>query len=341
MGQIDWILSMNWIISGFIGLLFGIIGGWATYRFDRKRDDIAWEREKQRIQDEWQHQRELLEVQFNQKLAELETQLRREENERLRSTLLRGVDNPAEAIDRAMRARTLLQLDYLKMRAETLIPESKGTDYLLSLHQLELEHLTHDQLSRIMYELESANLALAVLKELQAKLEWEDTKEREELGANLLGNVEKNKIIEDMRHHLVWDHHDSGDAKGSTWSAIAAEAGRFNYDYRFLVFFLKLKNQNNGWQIPGTSYAPVPIPSLPDFLEILDMRSDQIKRVLDTKDLSLKWNWPVSWGHVSWNGPIVHTDTTVKLDNQYYLETARKEYVQTRIAIEQYRLLDG
>ncbi len=339
MGQIDWVLSMNWVVSGLIGLVFGIIGGWATYRFDRKRDDLAWERDKQRIQDEWQHQKRLLEAQFEQRLEELEAQLEREESERLRNTLLRGVDNPDEAIARALRAKVRLSIDYLKISARTLVSESRGTDLLLSLYQLDIEHLTHEQLSGIAHELESANLALAVLQELQARLQRSETEEREGLEANLLGDAKSDSFIEDMRHHLIWHHHDSRDAKGSTWSAVAAEAGRHNYDYRFLVFFLRLKNQNHGWQIPGTPYTPVPIPSLQEFLDILEMRLDQIKRVLDTGDLSLKWIWPASWGHVPWNGPIVLTDTGSKFDDEHYLETARTDYVQTRAAIIQYRLI--
>lgn len=341
MGQIDWVVSMNWVISGLIGLIFGIIGGWATYRFDRKRDDIAWERDKQRIQDEWQHQKKLLESQFEQRLVELEAELKREESERLRSTLLRGVDDPAAAINRAMRAKVQLQMDYLKLNARTLVAESRGTDLLLSLYQLDIGYLTQEQLSGISLELERANLALAVLQELRAKLPRNDTEERTELKADLLRDAKNHSFIEDMRHHGIWNHHDSRDAKGSTWSAVAAEAGSFNYDYSFLVFFLRLKNQNHGWQIPGTPYTPVPIPSLQDFLDILEIRLDQIKRVLDTGDLSLRWDWPASWGHVPWNGPVVHSDTGSKFDDEHYLESARKEHVQTQTAIIQYRLLSG
>lgn len=341
MGQVDWALLTNWIISGLIGLLFGLIGGWVTYRFDRNRDDIAWQREKQKIQDDWRHQKELLEVQFGQRLKELELQLKREENERLREALLKGVDNPIETIDTLTRAKVRFQMEHLVKRAEIFVPESRITDYLLSLRRMDIEGLENDQLRKITSEVTRADLALAVLQELQARLEQSKVEEDAELGTKLLEDAKTSRFIEDMRHHLVWHHHDANDAKGSTWSAIASEAGRFNYDYRFLVYFLKLKNKNSGWQIQGTPYTPVPIPSIHEFIEILEVRLMHLKKVIGTGDLTLKWDWPPAWGHVPWNGPIINTDTVRKLPDDYYLEIANREYAQTEIAIKQYRLLSG
>lgn len=153
--------------------------------------------------------------------------------------------------------------------------------------------------------------------------------------------TKNNKLIEDMRHHLVWHHHDSKDVKGSTWSAIASEAGGFNYDYKFLVYFLKLKNKTNGWQIQGTNYTPAPIPSMRDFIEILEIRLNHIKQVIDTCDLSLKWSWPSSWGYVSWNGPVINTNTIQKLPDEAYIYIAQREYAQTNTAIEQYKVILG
>ena len=144
--------------------------------------------------------------------------------------------------------------------------------------------------------------------------------------------------IDDLRHHAVWNHHGANDAKGSTWSAIASEAGRLNYNYPFLVYFLKLKNRNNGWQIPGTPYTPVPIPSVQEFVEILEVQRDQIKGVIDTGDLSLKWKWPTEWGYVPWSGPII-TERIQALSDECYLDNALREHSQTEAAISQYRIL--
>jgi hypothetical protein len=38
--------------------------------------------------------------------------------------------------------------------------------------------------------------------------------------------------------HVAEAESGANDAKGSTWSAIASEAGRLNYNYPFLVYFL-------------------------------------------------------------------------------------------------------
>jgi hypothetical protein len=227
-------------------------------------------------------------------------------------------------------------MEYLVQRAEMFVPESRTTDYL---RKIDVDNLSDNQLRRLSSEVERANLALAVLQELQAKLEEGTVEEIKMLESR--SEDYPSKLIEDMRHHLVWSHHNSSDAKGSTWSAIASEAGHFNYDYNFLVYFLKLKNRNNGWQIPGTSYEPVPIPSIQEFIEILEVRLNHIKRVIDSGDLSLKWEWPSSWGHVPWNGPIIHTNTTQKLSDEAYFYIAQKEYTQTEVAINQYRVLLG
>ena len=61
----------------------------------------------------------------------------------------------------------------------------------------------------------------------------------------------------------------------------------------------------HGWQIPGTPYTLAPIPSIQEFLKILEVRREQIKEVIDTGDLSLKWKWPAEWGYVPWSGPII------------------------------------
>jgi len=65
MTSIDIATLVNLIASGFIGFCFGAISTWLKYRYDRKRDDIAWEREKKK---------------------------------QLREELTRGLDNPKEVL---------------------------------------------------------------------------------------------------------------------------------------------------------------------------------------------------------------------------------------------------
>jgi hypothetical protein len=149
------------------------------------------------------------------------------------------------------------------------------------------------------------------------------------------------EYIEDLRHNGIWHHYDERDAKSSTWAAIASEAGILNYNYEFIVYFLKLKNANYGWYIKKyiKRYRPVPIPSIAQFLEILSVRRDQLKRVVDSGDLKIEWNWPSSWGKVLWSGPIIHVPLYNKLPDQFYYEFAKNEYEQTIVAIKQYESL--
>jgi hypothetical protein len=79
--SIDWTQIINWIVSGAIGLLFGVIGGYITYKFERKRDDIQWEREKLKLEQQWKQEREHSEITWQRKLEELELESERHRQE--------------------------------------------------------------------------------------------------------------------------------------------------------------------------------------------------------------------------------------------------------------------
>jgi len=98
MSQIDWSTLVNWLVTGFIGFMFGALGAFITYRLERRRDDIAWERDRRKQLELFAHEREILQTQFQQKLEEIKMQFQREDNIRTRQELLRGIDNPLEAI---------------------------------------------------------------------------------------------------------------------------------------------------------------------------------------------------------------------------------------------------
>lgn len=53
----DWTTLVNWIISGVIGFSFGALGAMVKYRFDRKRDDLAWERRLEELRQQWEYER--------------------------------------------------------------------------------------------------------------------------------------------------------------------------------------------------------------------------------------------------------------------------------------------
>jgi len=76
---LDMQLISNWIISGLIGLLFGIISAWVTHRYERKRDDISWEHEKVKLGQQFQQEKELMELQFRQKLSDYESGISQQE----------------------------------------------------------------------------------------------------------------------------------------------------------------------------------------------------------------------------------------------------------------------
>jgi hypothetical protein len=95
---IDIPTSINLIASSFIGFLFGIASIWITYRYQRKRDNIEWEREKLKIEKQFEQEKVLLEKQFEQRLEEKEQQLAEQHNLRLREQLLEGLDNPDRTI---------------------------------------------------------------------------------------------------------------------------------------------------------------------------------------------------------------------------------------------------
>jgi hypothetical protein len=100
--QIDVPTLMNWVISGCIGFFFGVALAWVRFRYERKRDDINWEREKAKLQQQFEQDKGLLALQFQQRINELERTSIEQKNLALREELVRGLDNPEEAL-RGMR----------------------------------------------------------------------------------------------------------------------------------------------------------------------------------------------------------------------------------------------
>jgi WXG100 family type VII secretion target len=86
-----------------------MISAWISYRYERKRDDIAWQREREKLQEQHRHDLELLEKQFQQKIIELEQQLAREQTSQLRNRLTQGIDNAQETIENLQRARSYVR----------------------------------------------------------------------------------------------------------------------------------------------------------------------------------------------------------------------------------------
>jgi len=105
MTSFDTSAVINWVISGFIGLVFGIISAWITHRYQKERDSIAWEREKEKLRQQFEHELKMLEVQFQQRLVESEQQAAQKQVSRVRDEILKGVDNPNKSLNELLLAR--------------------------------------------------------------------------------------------------------------------------------------------------------------------------------------------------------------------------------------------
>lgn len=86
MPPFDLATLINWIASEFVTACFATLVAWVTYRYQRKRDDIKWER----------------------RITELERQAAEKKSARTREEIVRNSDDPAEAIHKQEQARNLI-----------------------------------------------------------------------------------------------------------------------------------------------------------------------------------------------------------------------------------------
>ena len=68
MSQIDWPTLVRWIIEGAVAFVFGLVGGWVAHHLARKRDDIAWQHREEELEKQFQHDRAMLELEFQKRL---------------------------------------------------------------------------------------------------------------------------------------------------------------------------------------------------------------------------------------------------------------------------------
>lgn len=133
----NWLMFSNWVITGLLGVLFGTASGWVTYRYQRRQDDIRWEREKEHRREDWQREQEKMKQQWEQEQQKLRQQWEHEkdlralqfdeqERARLREELIRGTDDPLKVIEELGRARMELRAAvsdeehlYSRLRDET------------------------------------------------------------------------------------------------------------------------------------------------------------------------------------------------------------------------------
>ena len=115
----------NWIISGFIGLIFGIISAWLTHRYEKKRDEVAWEHEKEKLNQQFKQEKELVAIQFRQHIIELERQLSEQKSIAIRSSLTKGLENPEKEIQTIERSNVRISSGVIRLAHDPLINASR------------------------------------------------------------------------------------------------------------------------------------------------------------------------------------------------------------------------
>lgn len=122
-----------------------------------------------------------------------------------------------------------------------------------------------------------------------------------------------------------------------SWSAVAASAPEFDYDYD--IYREAAERHNNRLiDAMGEEHAAkglIDILDTQEYLKVLEFRESELRRVLaayekgqDTFSEAIgAWHWPIEWGDVGWNGPVVHG----------WLRDVERELTRTTKALEKYR----
>lgn len=120
---IDLSTLINWIISGLIGLIFGVIGTALKYRFDRQRDDFAWERKLEEMRRQWEHESEV-------HLKRLIQEQQEKERDQIRADLTGGLDTITKATaERIVIHRELLKIKRIPHHAEEILRKYVSDKY--------------------------------------------------------------------------------------------------------------------------------------------------------------------------------------------------------------------
>jgi hypothetical protein len=122
-----------------------------------------------------------------------------------------------------------------------------------------------------------------------------------------------------------------------SWSAVAASAPEFDYDYDIYCEAAERHNQRLIDQMGEESAAKglIDILDLREYVEVLQFRESEIRRVLAAYEVGQDafseaigaWLWPKEWGDVGWNGQVVHG----------WLRDVERELTRTRKALQLYR----
>jgi hypothetical protein len=166
---IDWATLVNWIISGLVGFIFGVIGTTLQHRLDRKRDDLAWQRKLEELQRQWEHENEV-------RLKELLRQQEEKASERIRAELTTGLDTFTQAtaeritihseryeirrlpqdVEQWLRQYVTKEYNNLDVEQQVMMYQTLG-QALEFMSQEQLEGLNQEKLERLLTDLSSKN----------------------------------------------------------------------------------------------------------------------------------------------------------------------------------------
>lgn len=142
-------------------------------------------------------------------------------------------------------------------------------------------------------------------------------------------------------NHPAWmfeSNKSENELKTHLWSIISAYSHTIDYNYDYLVTYIKFRNKRYENE---SYYRKLSIPTEKEFLEIIEFRESELNRIYNNID-NMSWNWPNKWGKVSWNSDITHyideyddwdnpTNQDLKKRLNDSLETIRNEIKRFKI----------
>ncbi len=143
------------------------------------------------------------------------------------------------------------------------------------------------------------------------------------------------ELLEDFAANGLWHMHpglqDEKERRAYFWSAVAAMAPEFEYDYEVYREAVEKHNSSSGREERSIYLLP-----LPEYVKVLDVREGELLRIVraylsggwDEFRKANDWKWPFDWGHISWGGPVVMRGNPVE---------ATRELAETRYALARYR----
>jgi len=163
------------------------------------------------------------------------------------------------------------------------------------------------------------------------------------VGADLLAHLgyvySVQYLLRDFEGHGIWHMHMEREGR-VWWSAIASELPHFGYSYEAFREAADAFNRKEERRASDLGREPhvIPVPSVAEFVEILEHRRSELARILDAEtkwgadqERLLEWRWPRKWGRIGWSGPI--------LREGWYPRQAEEDLLRTETAIEHYQRL--